>query len=85
MSGAVGVHPLVVIFALLAATELYGIAGVLVALPLVAVGREVVLFLRERITFESWRGQPIPAGRAGRGRGAGARAAARPRAAAGCY
>ena len=62
MSGAVGVHPLGVIFSLLAATELYGIAGVLVALPLVAVGREVVLFLRERITFESWRGQPIPVG-----------------------
>jgi predicted PurR-regulated permease PerM len=62
MAGAVGVHPLGVIFALLAATELYGIAGVLVALPLVAVGREVVLFLRERFTFESWRGEPIPVG-----------------------
>ena len=72
MGSAVGVHPLVVIFTLLAAAELYGLAGVLVALPLVAVGREVVPFLRERITFESWRDQPIPVGRAGRGRAAGA-------------
>ena len=39
MGGAVGVHPLVVIFSLLAAAQLYGVAGVLVALPLVAVGR----------------------------------------------
>jgi predicted PurR-regulated permease PerM len=62
MGGAVGVHPLAVIFALLAATELYGIAGVLVALPLLAVGREVFLFLRERIEFESWREEPIPVG-----------------------
>ena len=60
MGGAVGVHPLVVIFSLLAAAQLYGIAGVFLALPLVAIGREVVLFLRERISFESWRGQPLP-------------------------
>jgi predicted PurR-regulated permease PerM len=62
MGGAVGVHPLVVIFALLAAAQLYGLAGVFVALPLVAVGREVGLFLRERLTFESWRDRPIPIG-----------------------
>jgi predicted PurR-regulated permease PerM len=62
MGGAVGVHPLVVIFSLLAAAQLYGIPGVLLALPLVAVGREVTLFLRERLTFESWRGEPIPVG-----------------------
>ena len=62
MGGAVGVHPLVVIFSLLAAAQLYGVAGVLVALPLVAVGREVIEYLRERITLESWRGEPLPAG-----------------------
>jgi predicted PurR-regulated permease PerM len=56
------VHPLVVIFALLAAAQIYGISGVLVALPLVAVGREVIEYLRERITLESWRGEPLPAG-----------------------
>jgi hypothetical protein len=35
---------------------------VLVALPLVAVGREVIQYLSERITLESWRGAPLPAG-----------------------
>ena len=42
MGGAVKVHPLGVIFALLAAGELFGLAGVLLAMPLVAIGREVV-------------------------------------------
>jgi predicted PurR-regulated permease PerM len=54
MGGAVKVHPLVVIFALLAGGELYGVPGVLLAMPLVAIGREVGLFLRERIGLESW-------------------------------
>ncbi len=62
MGGAVGVHPLVVIFSLLAAAQLYGVAGVLVALPLVAVGREVAMFLRELLTLESCAGHPIPVG-----------------------
>jgi predicted PurR-regulated permease PerM len=61
MGGAVKVHPLVVIFALLAAGELYGIAGVLLAMPLVAIGREVAAFLLERLTLESWRaGGAVP-------------------------
>ena len=55
MGGAVKVHPLVVIFALLAAGELFGLAGVLLAMPLVAIGREVSAFLLERIGLESWR------------------------------
>ena len=69
MGGAVKVHPLVVIFALLAAGELYGLAGVLLAMPLVAIGREVSAFLLERIGLESWRDSPIP----GRGRDRGHR------------
>jgi predicted PurR-regulated permease PerM len=60
MGGAVGVHPLLVIFALLAGEQLYGVPGVFVTLPLVAVGREVVAFLRDRIGLESWAGAPIP-------------------------
>ena len=61
MGGAVKVHPLVVIFALLAAGELYGLAGVLLAMPLVAIGREVAAFLLERMSLEPWREQgPIP-------------------------
>ncbi len=54
MGGAVGVHPLLVIFALLAGEQLYGLAGVFITLPLVAVGREVFAFLRERIGMERW-------------------------------
>jgi hypothetical protein len=60
MGGAVKVHPLVVIFALLASGELYGLAGVLLAMPLVAIGREVSAFLLERIGLESWQGGPVP-------------------------
>jgi predicted PurR-regulated permease PerM len=60
MGGAVKVHPLVVIFALLSAGELFGIAGVLLAMPVVAIGREVSAFLLERLTLESWRDTPIP-------------------------
>jgi predicted PurR-regulated permease PerM len=60
MGGAVGVHPLVVIFSLLAAAQLYGFAGVLVAMPLVAVGREVWQFTREHVELEKWRNADIP-------------------------
>ncbi|MDX6494142.1 MAG: hypothetical protein QOE17_128, partial [Gaiellales bacterium] len=60
MGGAVGVHPLLVIFALLAGAQLYGLPGVFVTLPLVAVGREMVSFFRGRIGLESWAGAPIP-------------------------
>ena len=59
MGSAVKVHPLVVIFALLAAGELYGLAGVLIAMPLVAIGREVGTFLGERIGLERWPDGPI--------------------------
>jgi predicted PurR-regulated permease PerM len=62
MGNAVRVHPLVVIFTLLAAGELFGIGGVLICLPLLAVGREVAAFLAERIDFESWRDQVLPLG-----------------------
>jgi hypothetical protein len=50
----------VVIFALLAAAELYGLAGVFLAMPLVAIGREIAAFLLERISLEPWRGGPVP-------------------------
>jgi hypothetical protein len=59
MGSAVKVHPLVVIFALLAAGELYGLAGILIAMPLVAIGREVGTFLGERIGLERWPSGPI--------------------------
>jgi len=58
MGAAIAVHPLVVIFGILAGAQLMGIGGILLALPILAVGREVVLFIRERVAFASW-SQPI--------------------------
>ena len=54
MANALRLHPLLVIFGLLAGGELYGIAGVLVALPTMAGGRAIWEFFRERIRLESW-------------------------------
>jgi predicted PurR-regulated permease PerM len=54
MANALRLHPLLVIFGLLAGGELYGIAGVLVALPTMAAGRAIWEFFRERIDLDSW-------------------------------
>jgi predicted PurR-regulated permease PerM len=54
MGQALGAHPLLVIFALVAGAELYGIVGAILSLPLLAMGREVVLFLHRRIRLEPW-------------------------------
>jgi predicted PurR-regulated permease PerM len=54
MANALRLHPLLVIFGLLAGGELYGIAGVLVALPTMAGGRAIWEFFRERVILESW-------------------------------
>ncbi|MHB0867578.1 MAG: AI-2E family transporter [Thermoleophilia bacterium] len=62
MGQVVGIHPLVVIFAVLAGAELRGIAGMLLTLPLLALGREVVMFFKPRISlekFDSGDGQPL--------------------------
>jgi predicted PurR-regulated permease PerM len=61
MANALRLHPLLVIFGLLAGAELYGIAGVLVALPTLAAGRAIWEFFAERITLEPWGdGGPVP-------------------------
>ena len=53
--------PLLVIFGLLAGAELYGIAGILVALPLLAAGRAIWEFFAERVTLEPWdEDGPVP-------------------------
>ncbi len=54
MANALRLHPLLVIFGLLAGGELYGIPGVLVALPTMAAGRAIWEFFRGRIDLESW-------------------------------
>jgi predicted PurR-regulated permease PerM len=54
MANALRLHPLLVIFGLLAGGELYGIAGVLVALPTMAGLRAIWGFFRPRVALESW-------------------------------
>jgi putative heme transporter len=54
MASALRLHPLLVIFGLLAGGALYGIAGVLIALPTMAGGRAIWEFFRERVELESW-------------------------------
>ncbi|GAB2677687.1 AI-2E family transporter [Kribbella swartbergensis] len=48
------INPLLVIFALLLGGHLHGIAGALVALPLAAIARETVLYLRRHLMLEPW-------------------------------
>ena len=62
MGSALRLHPLLVIFGLLAGGEVYGLAGILVALPLLAAARAVYEFFSERVTLEPWTesGGPVP-------------------------
>jgi predicted PurR-regulated permease PerM len=57
---ALRINPLFVIFALLFGGEVYGIPGALVALPIAAVIRETVVYLRRHLVLEPW-GAPAPA------------------------
>jgi predicted PurR-regulated permease PerM len=54
MGSALRLHPLLVIFGLLAGGEIYGLPGVFVALPLLAAGRALWEFFSERVTLEPW-------------------------------
>ncbi len=54
-------NPILVILSLLLGFQLYGIAGALVALPVVAVIRETTAYLRRHMVLEPW-GTPAPAG-----------------------
>ena len=61
MGSALRLHPLLVIFGLLAGGEIYGLAGILVALPLLAAGRAVYEYFSERVQLEPWaEGGPVP-------------------------
>jgi predicted PurR-regulated permease PerM len=62
------INPLLVIFALLIGGQLYGLIGAFIALPIAAVARETVVYLRRHLVFEPWgtpsvaqiRGHPPP-------------------------
>ena len=51
---ALRINPLLVIFALLLGGQLYGIVGALVALPIAAMLRETVVYLRRHVVLEPW-------------------------------
>ncbi|HEY2355145.1 MAG TPA: AI-2E family transporter [Gaiellaceae bacterium] len=60
MGRSLRLHPLLVIFGLLAGGEIYGFAGILVALPLLAAGRAAYEFFHERVELEPWTdGKPM--------------------------
>lgn len=56
MGRTLRLHPLLVIFGLLAGGEIYGFPGILVSLPLLAAGRAVWEFFSERVELEKWAG-----------------------------
>jgi predicted PurR-regulated permease PerM len=59
MGGSVGVHPLWVLFATLAATALYGIVGAIFAVPMVAIVAATLRYLRSTLIFERWSKAPL--------------------------
>ena len=61
MGRTLRLHPLLVIFGLLAGGEIYGFPGILIALPLLAALRAAWEFFSERVTFQNWTpGGPEP-------------------------
>jgi predicted PurR-regulated permease PerM len=51
---ALRLNPLLVILALLLGGEFYGVFGALIALPIAAILRETVDYLRGHLVFEPW-------------------------------
>jgi predicted PurR-regulated permease PerM len=62
MGSALRLHPLLVIFGLLAGGEIYGFLGIFVALPLLAVLRAIWEFFSDRIELEPWEEGELPLG-----------------------
>jgi predicted PurR-regulated permease PerM len=60
MGSALRLHPLLVIFGLLAGGELYGLPGVLIALPTLAVARAMWEFFGVRVQLEEWKDGVVP-------------------------
>src|SRR5688500_7740792 len=61
MGNALRLHPLLVIFGLLAGGEIYGLPGVFVALPTLAAGRAIWGYFGARVALEPWeQGSTVP-------------------------
>jgi predicted PurR-regulated permease PerM len=54
MGRSLRLHPLLVIFGLVAGFEIYGIPGALVTLPVLAAGRACWEFFSGRVQLEPW-------------------------------
>jgi predicted PurR-regulated permease PerM len=54
------INPLLVLFALLFGLEVRGVVGALVALPVLSVVRETVVYLRRHLALEAWDKAPGP-------------------------
>ena len=48
------INPILIILALLIGYQLYGVAGALIALPVIAVVRQTVVYLRRHMVLEPW-------------------------------
>jgi predicted PurR-regulated permease PerM len=57
--GSVGVHPLIVLFATLAGTALYGILGAIFAVPVVAIVAATIRYLQGTLLYERWGKPPV--------------------------
>jgi predicted PurR-regulated permease PerM len=57
----IGLHPVAVIFAIMAGGQLFGFFGVLLALPVAAVGMVLLRYLHERYTASALYGGTTPA------------------------
>ena len=58
---ALRINPLLVIFALLLGGQIYGFIGAFIALPIAAVLRETVVYLRRHLVLEPWPRAPAVA------------------------
>ena len=53
------INPILIILSLLIGFQLYGIVGSLVALPIAAIIRQTVLYLRRHLVLEPWDRNPV--------------------------
>ena len=53
-SQALRINPLLVIFALLLGGQIYGFIGAFIALPIAAILRETVVYMRRHVRIEPW-------------------------------
>jgi predicted PurR-regulated permease PerM len=58
MGGRFRVHPLIVIFAVLAGNQIHGVVGMFLAIPLIPLVKETIVFMRPRLVFEGLRPRP---------------------------